>query len=357
MEKIPVAFYDGKSSAPHNAGVYLQQSSLLIEYASADGANAERWHIGEIKKVDISNGIQVFRYGDFPQQVIECSGYDLAALIKAQYPASPLFKSRSIALQGLGNIIMASILLVAMMVSIYFYVLPPLAAFLADQIPQEMETQLGGWMLNSFLVDSETDEELSGLVNQFARQIDFQTTYPIEVTVVKSDEVNAFAVPGGKIVVFDGILKKMKTAEVLAALLSHEVAHVEHKHSLKSISRSLAGYMFISIIFNDLNGISTILVDNANMLNNLSYSRSLESDADTRALRTLEVNKISQKGMVGLFETLNSKGDFSYLKFLSTHPLTGERIKHARLVAAKQKEVKNTQGLDRTWKAIQQQLY
>jgi beta-barrel assembly-enhancing protease len=164
--------------------------------------------------------------------------------------------------------------------------------------------------------------------------------------------VNAFALPGGHVVIYDGILKRMKEPDELAALLSHEVAHIQYKHSLKGISRNLAGYMFIALLFNDINGISTVLIENANTLNNLHYSRSLETEADLKALKTLERNNIDQHGMVRLFETLNTKSDLSYLKILSTHPLTAERIKYTKSAAKRQRNVRENKEMQLLWKSI-----
>lgn len=353
MDDIHVLFYDGRSSAGRKAFLNLTPGFWVITYTDEDfQSHSVRWDINQLEKIEVLNGVHVFRYGNFPQQVIECNEPDLTSTLKLYYPQAKFLKLNNLELKSWKNIVLATLLLITLLVSLYLYVLPPFAAFLADKVPQDIETELGASMLGSFMAGSEKDEELSSLVNTFAKEINFNTTYPIEITVVRKNEINAFALPGGKIVVYDAILKKMKSADELAALLSHEVAHIEYKHSLKSISRTLSGYIFISLIFNDINGITTTLVDNANTLNNLSYSRTLETDADHRALNTLKANNLSQQGMVDLFETLNSKHDFSYLKFLSTHPLTTDRIKHAKTIAQKQKLVKRNTEVSAIWLKI-----
>lgn len=357
MEDIHVVFYDGQSSVSRKALLNLTSGFWIIRYTDENfQSHSVKWDINELRSIGVLNGAQVFRYGSFPQQLIECHEEDLISILKQQYPNAKFLKTNTFELKGWKNIVAATLLLIGLLVSVYLYVLPPCAEFLADQIPQDIETSLGISMLNSFIDGSEKDAELSLLVNQFAKNIDFNTTYPIEITVVKKDEINAFALPGGQIVVYDGILKKMKNGGELAALLSHEVAHIEYKHSLKSISRSLSGYIFVSLVFNDVNGITTTLVDNANILNNLSYSRALETDADHRALNTLKANNINQQGVVDLFETLKSGHDFSYLKFLSTHPLTDDRIKYAKAISQKQTYVIGNKKIEEIWKKIQAQI-
>ncbi|WP_446914219.1 M48 family metalloprotease, partial [Klebsiella pneumoniae] len=83
--------------------------------------------------------------------------------------------------------------------------------------------------------------------------------------------VNAFAVPGGFIVVHDAILDEMEHHEELAGLLGHEIGHVQLRHSTKAIARSLSYYMLLSLLFGDVSGIAAVIVDNASTLNNLEY--------------------------------------------------------------------------------------
>jgi predicted Zn-dependent protease len=357
MENIPVLFYDGQSSGGRRAVLNISSGVWKISYAGSDSqVHNVLWDVSELSEVEIINGGQVFRYGTFPQQILDCREFDLISLLKTHYSDLKILRNRRWKISGFKNAVAASLFLILLLGTLYFYVLPPFAAFLANQIPQNVEKQLGGSILNTFLKGAHQEEKLSILLNQFAKKINFKTDYQLEIVVVKNSDVNAFALPGGKIVVYDEILKRIKTPEELAALLAHEAAHIEYKHSLKSISRSLAGYLFISLLLNDINGISTVLIDNANALHNLSYSRSLETDADLRALETLKENQISQQGMVALFKTLSSKQDLSHLKFLSTHPLTAERIKYTTQIASKQKGVVRSTKLLPIWNSIKRSL-
>lgn len=119
----------------------------------------------------------------------------------------------------------------------------------------------------------------------------------------------------------------------LAGLLAHELAHVDKRHSLKSLSRSLSIYLAVSVLTTDLSGASTVLIDNAFKLNELSHSRSFEKEADDTGFDYLVENNINPVGMVELFEkiekeesmVLNEKSR-KVLRYISTHPLTEERI-------------------------------
>ena len=104
---------------------------------------------------------------------------------------------------------------------------------LQTQIPIGLETKLGEAMYENVISQFNKDDSLTHKVNDFVKEIDFKTDYAVEITVVKEDKMNAFALPGRHIIVFDKIISNMKTKEELAALLAHEVAHVHYRHSLK----------------------------------------------------------------------------------------------------------------------------
>jgi beta-barrel assembly-enhancing protease len=246
-----------------------------------------------------------------------------------------------------------AVLLIALLAAAYWFLLPIAAEAVAARIPRSVEAKLGDAMYGSMITGYEVDQEMTTRANAFVKAIDFKTTYPIRITVVKDDNVNAFALPGGNIIVFDKIVTSMKTKEEFAALLAHEVAHVHYRHSLRNVFRSLGGLLFISLLLNDINGIVTVLADNSNMLANLTYSRALETEADQKAMAVLQSDGISLKGFVDLFNLLkNAHGDAGSLQLLSTHPLTEERLALAKAKAREQVGIKDQSELQKKWEDI-----
>ena len=143
--------------------------------------------------------------------------------------------------------------------------------------------------------------------------------------------VNAFAFPGGHLVVYSGILNKMNRPEELIALLSHESTHVNKRHSLKSIVSQLGVAVLLSVVTANTGGLSKTVINNADMLRVLSYSRELETEADEGGMKLMVSNQIDPNGMRWLMEDLkksNKEIPFG-ISFLSTHPMTEERIKNA----------------------------
>lgn len=356
MYHFNILYFDGKYSVTHQTTLDLKPDHWIIQYVDQNETiQIVRWEIDGIERDFHFNALYIFRYGDFPKQTFECKDEELLLSLKKLYPGKAFFTKRIDFLfnQSRTIIIALSCALIGLLAVAYFYILPWFAETVADKIPLSIESQLGGTMYENVISQYQKDDSLTHKVNDFVKEIDFKTEYPVEVTVVREDKVNAFALPGGHIVVFDKIISKMKTKEELAALLAHEVAHVHYRHSLKSISRSLSGYLLISLIFNDINGITAVLADNSNMLLNLNYSRNLEKDADEKAMGILQSNGLSLKGFTDLFTLLKKESnDSETLNLLSTHPLTGDRIKFAKDQAIHQKGVYNNEKLENKWQEI-----
>jgi Zn-dependent protease with chaperone function len=167
-------------------------------------------------------------------------------------------------------------------------------------------------------------------LQQFAGGLRLSSQYPIEVTLLKSKTINAYALPGGQIVVYSGIVEKMKTPEELVALLAHEATHINERHSLRSLLRSAASGILISVVFGDASGISGAVISGAETLQGLQYSRTLEAEADRKGMELMLANGLDAKGMKQLMQTLQQEEKLpNDLSFISSHPLTNERIKAA----------------------------
>ena len=119
---------------------------------------------------------------------------------------------------------------------------------------------------------------------------------------------------------------KINKQSELAGLLAHETAHVTHRHSMKILCRSIAGFLVVSLLLNDVNGIMASIAQNANSLQNLSYSRGFEKEADISGFELLRSRRIDPHGMISLFEVLKRQEKTTLPGFLSTHPVTQDRI-------------------------------
>lgn len=146
------------------------------------------------------------------------------------------------------NVVSLAIMVVVLLAGVYWGIssIVPWAGL--KLIKPKTETELGEKMYQSMMQSETIDHRRTKLLQEFAQSMQLSSTYPIKVTVVKSKEINAYAIPGGNIVVYTGILKAMKSPDELAALLGHETAHINDRHSLKSILRSAATGLIVSVV-------------------------------------------------------------------------------------------------------------
>lgn len=155
------------------------------------------------------------------------------------------------------------------------------------------------------------------------------TPFRFELMVVDSAEVNAFALPGGFIVVNFGLLAEARTGEEIAAVLGHELAHVTLRHSTRRMAGALGVGAALALVLGvvDFGAPAYTL----SYLAGLGYERDQEREADEQGLALLKRAGISPLGMATFFERLSSSATLPEL--LSTHPDPGARAERARAAA------------------------
>ncbi len=119
---------------------------------------------------------------------------------------------------------------------------------------------------------------------------------PPQITVLVADHpmVNAFALPGGRVVFMRGILKRMRSSKEFAGVLAHEIIHVHERHPTVSLVRGLGIDAIISVLLGG-SDIAESAGTVGGFLTMMSYSRGLETEADTNALKQLEQNRIDPR--------------------------------------------------------------
>ncbi len=219
-------------------------------------------------------------------------------------------------------------------------VLSILLALVGCDLDRDIEKLLGAiaqtfWELNFDRSDDPLLIELTESVGRKVAEVSPRKDMPVKFKVINLGEVNAVALPNGRIYVFRGMLETVDTEDELAAVLAHEVGHVAGRHSLKQFRLSL-GIGFLADLLN-LNKQSTFVQNIANIaatLYQLGYSRQHERDADTYAFRLALLAGYDPQGSVALFDKFAKReGKPSrWLIYLSTHPPSKERLDRAKRV-------------------------
>lgn len=340
MAEIRVKYYDGKSSKFELAKLQTAAQIWIISFQDGEGFLQQKiWKVADINRESITFGENLtVKYGSFPYESIEIDSPKAIDYLQDSFPQ--IFSAKEISFflrKGWSGLLAAIALSGGFIFLFYKYIIPEVAYAFAETLPKEYEEKIGESLLTSQNWLLEVDSTKSKALNQYAKNIDFNSNYRLRFYVSNEDIVNAYALPGGFVVVYQGLLNKMKTEEELAGLLAHEVIHINNKHTTKSMFKSLANYLFISIILSDINAVSNIIIENTNAVSNLSFSRSLEKEADLDGLEVLQRNRINPEGMILLMKRLKEEapGLPSQMKFLSSHPLTEERIAYLKKEATK----------------------
>jgi predicted Zn-dependent protease len=182
--------------------------------------------------------------------------------------------------------------------------------------------------------DAIVTEYISRLVQNLARHSDAKV--PFTVKVVDSDEVNAFALPGGFTFVNSGLILQTGNEAELAGVLAHEIAHVAARHGTRQATRGqLINYSTIPLIF--MGGWAGYAVRQAVNLavpmGFLKFSRNMEAEADLLGLQYMYKSGYDPVEFVNFFErveTLEKSKPGTISKLFSTHPMTGSRIHAAQ---------------------------
>ncbi len=145
----------------------------------------------------------------------------------------------------------------------------------------------------------------------------------VELYYSDSSTANAFAVPGGKIVVMKGLVDAMPDENALAMVIGHEIAHVKHRDALNALGRGLLSQVILSVfVGSDI----SIASEGLGFLTN-SHSRSNERDADELGLMLLYSAYDNAYGATTFFEQMVQVESSSvFASFNSTHPLSKDRI-------------------------------
>jgi predicted Zn-dependent protease len=166
--------------------------------------------------------------------------------------------------------------------------------------------------------------------------------------------VNAFALPGGHIIVMRGLIEMAQTSEHLAAVLAHELGHVAQRDPILQALRAAGTAGLLSLVLGDATG-GTVLALAGETLISAKNSRDVEARADDFALAQLAAAGVSPEALAEFFELLlEEMGDPAYdMGWISSHPPSAERAAYAR-EAVQTARSYNKSISSQEWQAIQQ---
>lgn len=227
---------------------------------------------------------------------------------------------------------------------------------IAEEIPYSVDEAIGEFASDNMPVEGGvvSEDVLREAVQTMIDRISPHRSLEeaeFQFRIVENEMVNAFALPGGHVVVFTGLLEAAETPEEVAGVIAHELAHVTRRHGIRQVVKAAGLTAVISVTLGDLSGLESLVVE---VLQN-GYGRDAETEADEEGVRMLVEARIDPRGMARFFERLAEEQEIDMPEWLSTHPDSLRRATRVHELAAAACDVE-WEPLDIDWDAVQAAL-
>lgn len=332
-------WFDGETA--HRRQVIARRDGERLDITDPDtSAVLARWPVADLieHREERDTGVLIFGPKDSDAR-LQVTG---DGIIRDMRRALPGLAAEGVAwnmVRRVGFLTVGALGSVALLV---FVIIPALAGQLAAMIPPEREAALGASVKRQieqfFGADEPGDMVCIANDGQVALAAmtdrvlgDTNLPYPVTVSVFDHPLINAFALPGGQVVIFRGLIDAAEDPDEVAAVLAHEIGHVVARDPTRVALQTAGSAGLFGLVLGDFAG-GTIAVALANQLVSANYSQDAELAADTFAHDTLLAADLPPEALATMFERLRDKyGDTEgLLAHFITHPRLADRIDAAR---------------------------
>lgn len=336
--------FAGEARLADGTSAILRPASLAIdEGAGPDlvitvaGQAERRWPLSSLRRLPdqaFREGLVLARKGD-PITRLYVDAPEAVAILTAR--AGDLDRPNPV--KGAGRLLAWAAAAVASVALIIFVFVPVMADQLAEYLPPEGEKALGDTTFEQIRTAlSETDYAPLGIcdapegvaaLQKMERRLTqgLDLPYPVTVHVLDHELINAFALPGGRIVFFRGLIEAAEHPDEVAAVFAHEIAHVLRRDPTRGALRSAGSIGVLGLLLGDFAGGAVVLFLTERLIE-ASYSQEAEAASDAFAHERLAELGIPPSAIADMFRRLQEEhGDAPGIvaHFLS-HPRLGDRI-------------------------------
>lgn len=340
METEPVGrYYDGLVAARRSVTFALTRDAAPAELIIADRDTRE--------ELDRWPADAVFEMAGLPDE-LRLGAADRPYGARLRVPAGGWSAALREALPGLGRrsqlergqqrrILGIAVAALASVIAAYVFGVPVLADSVARLVPATWETRLGEGarmqveaMLSNgvgFAACGGESGPAREAIDRFAAEVMAETGSPFtpRVTVVRSPLTNAFALPGGQVYFFSGLLERTETADEFAGIVAHELGHVVYRHGMEMLIESSATGLLVGFVLGDMTNLSVAAAAGVTLIDS-RFSRNAEREADAFAAAAGNRLGFSPLALADLLERIAADSTMTRtLALLNTHPLTDER--------------------------------
>jgi Zn-dependent protease with chaperone function len=330
QEPNRVFYFDGTSSRRHAVTLGFAEQ---LEINQGDQALAG-WRYDDIRRADAPQGTLRVTCLTAPSLArLEIRDATLAAELSAR---SARLDDDAPGRRGVGAIVGWSLAAATSIILVVLFGVPLAADRLAPLVPQAFERRLGDVadgqvraLFGGKVCDNPAGQAaFTKLVNaiRVAAAMSNSVDSSVESAVLSSSIPNAFALPGGKVYLFRGLLAKAENADEIAGVLAHELGHLRHRDGMRNLIYNGGTSFLIGLLFGDITGSGALIFASRSLIT-ASYSRDAEQNADTFSIDVMHALGRSPKPMGELLFRVTGKEADKSISILASHPLTEDRLK------------------------------
>jgi Zn-dependent protease with chaperone function len=330
-------YFDGRVSTRRRVRVILTSSGLQIE--DGDGRLVENWPYDQIESLNAPESVlRLGRRYNVRLERLEIADDTLAAAIGDR--ALQLDRSGRLHRRQQLAVVIWSLLATASLVALAWFGVPALATRVTPYVPVAVERKIGTAVDPQIRASLDTKHAGAAFecapggdkpaahaaLAQLVRKLENAASLdvPLSVAVVHRPESNAFAIPGGHIFVFEGLIDKASSADELAGVLAHEIGHVAHRDGTRAILQQAGLSFLFGMMLGDFVGGGAVIVAARAVLKS-SYSREQEAAADAYGVALMRKAGGDPRALGTLLGKIGGATEPG-MKILRDHPDTNARI-------------------------------
>lgn len=337
-------FFDGRTPDPHTLRLSLSDHALI-------GRNAEQealliWPFADIIILEKPFGTReaVLASHQFPEARLRLPPGDFEKLrpyLSIETPARHVLRWSLVSAGALAFI--AAVMLGW----------PLLTPSIARMIPESSFEPMTRQAMDILVGDARECEEamprrsLEALVESLAQKGGYDG--PVHLRVVKKSDANAFALPGGHLVLFSPVITQAESVDEIAGVIAHELGHLKRGHSREAIVRQMG----INLVFQVMAGVddASMAILFAEHVGEMHHSRKAEREADDFAIRTTAAAGYDPRAMADFFRRISVEEkesgflDSQLFTYVSSHPATAERIERLEALPPGRKKASDAENL------------
>ncbi|MFQ5656283.1 MAG: M48 family metallopeptidase [Candidatus Methylomirabilales bacterium] len=332
-------YLDGRTPVRQRAAIRLMRNGLEI---TTEGGTRLWWPYEGIRQTQgfyVGEEVRLEVGSEVPQALLVSDTAFLNALHHITPEHAARFHDPARRRWRMRLTTLAALAVVGITITLYLWGIPALAAVVASRVPVSWEERLGHAVIEHLAPPSTrcTDPSRTWVIDEIVSTLTDtlrDSPYTFRVFVVNNPTVNAFAAPGGYIVLFSGLVEHTRNAEELAGVIAHELQHIVKRHSTRMLLQNASTGLLLAAVTGSGSDAMAFGLEGARILGLLQYSRLHEEEADREGIRMLLAARVDPAGMITFFELLQKEAGRApeFLKYLSTHPSIGDRITRLELL-------------------------